>query len=260
MLVDWFTVIAQVVNFLVLMWLLKRFLYGPILLAIDAREQRIASELADADTKRTEAEKQRDEFEKKNQAFERQRDMLLKQAADDARAERSRLLDQARQAADILRAKRQEALRVEHQSLCEALSHRAREEVFAIARQALADLAGMTLEERITEVFLGRLRQLDSSQIAKFKSAALRSLLVRTAFTLPAGQRAAIESAVREIVGGKASVQFATAPDLVSGIELSTDGYKVAWSMANYLVSLGMAADELLKQTRAGAKGESKTE
>jgi F-type H+-transporting ATPase subunit b len=52
MLIDWFTVGAQVLNFLILVWLLKRFLYKPILHAIDAREQRIAKELADADAKR----------------------------------------------------------------------------------------------------------------------------------------------------------------------------------------------------------------
>jgi F-type H+-transporting ATPase subunit b len=52
MLIDWFTVGAQVVNFLILVWLLKRFLYKPILHAIDEREQRIAKELADADTRK----------------------------------------------------------------------------------------------------------------------------------------------------------------------------------------------------------------
>jgi F-type H+-transporting ATPase subunit b len=52
MLIDWFTVGAQVVNFLILVWLLKRFLYKPILHAIDERERRIAKELADADTKK----------------------------------------------------------------------------------------------------------------------------------------------------------------------------------------------------------------
>ena len=56
MLIDWFTVVAQVVNFLILVWLLKRFLYKPILDAIDAREKRIASELADADAKKAAAE------------------------------------------------------------------------------------------------------------------------------------------------------------------------------------------------------------
>jgi F-type H+-transporting ATPase subunit b len=72
MLIDWFTVGAQLLNFLVLAWLLKRFLYRPILDALDAREQRIAAELADADAKRAEADKARDEFQHKNEAFDRQ--------------------------------------------------------------------------------------------------------------------------------------------------------------------------------------------
>ena len=59
MLIDWFTVLAQLVNFLILVWLLKRFLYRPILDAIDAREKRIAAELADADAKKDDAEKKR---------------------------------------------------------------------------------------------------------------------------------------------------------------------------------------------------------
>ena len=66
MLIDWFTVGAQIVNFLILVWLLKHFLYKPILNAIDAREKRIAAELADADTKKADAEKERTDFEDKN--------------------------------------------------------------------------------------------------------------------------------------------------------------------------------------------------
>jgi F-type H+-transporting ATPase subunit b len=57
MLIDWFTVVAQAVNFLILVWLMKRYLYQPILKALDAREQRIAAELADADAKKAEAQR-----------------------------------------------------------------------------------------------------------------------------------------------------------------------------------------------------------
>ena len=110
MLIDWFTVGAQALNFLILVWLLKRFLYKPILHAIDAREKRIAAELADADAKRAEAEKARDEFQRKNEEFDRQRAALLSQATDEANAERQRLLDEARKAADALGAKRQDTL------------------------------------------------------------------------------------------------------------------------------------------------------
>ena len=80
MLIDWFTVGAQALNFIVLVWLLKRFLYKPILNAIDAREKRIATELADADAKKAEAQRERDEFQHKNEAFDQQRAALLSKA------------------------------------------------------------------------------------------------------------------------------------------------------------------------------------
>ena len=80
MLIDWFTVGAQAINFIILVWLLKRFLYKPILDAVDAREKRIATELADADAKKAEAEKERDEFQHKNEEFDRQRAALLSKA------------------------------------------------------------------------------------------------------------------------------------------------------------------------------------
>lgn len=83
MLIDWFTVAAQTVNFLILVWLLKRFLYKHILDAIDAREKRIATELADADTKRAEAKLQRDDFEQKNQTFDKQRQEMLTKATEE---------------------------------------------------------------------------------------------------------------------------------------------------------------------------------
>jgi F-type H+-transporting ATPase subunit b len=268
MLIDWFTVGAQALNFLVLVWLLKRFLYQPILDAIDAREQRIAKELADADAKKAEAQKERDVFEHKNEAFDKQRAALLGKATDEAKTEGRKLLDDARQAADALAAKREEALRSEQQSLNEALSRRAREEVFAIARKALADLAGSSLEERMGEVFIRRLREMDARAKAGL-GAALKSApdpaRVRSAFDLPAQQRAVIQNAVNETFSADIRLRFETAPDLVSGIELSTDGQKVGWSIADYLASLEQGVGELLKvkgkpEAKARPKPDAKSE
>ena len=58
MLINWFTVVAQAVNFLILVWLLKRFLYSHVLHAIDEREKGIANQLAEAEAKKAEAQKE----------------------------------------------------------------------------------------------------------------------------------------------------------------------------------------------------------
>jgi F-type H+-transporting ATPase subunit b len=251
MLIDWFTVAAQVINFLILVWLLKHFLYQPILDAIDAREQRIAAELADADAKKAEAKNERDAFQHKNDEFDQQRATLLSQATDEAKAERQRLFTEARSEADALSAKRQDALQRAQQSLNDEITRRTREEVFAIARKTLSDLAGASLEERMSEVFADRLRALDDetkADLAEALNTASAPALVRSAFDLPAEQRAAIQNALNETFPDEIQVRFETAPDVISGIELTTKGRKVAWSIADYLASLENSVGELLME------------
>jgi len=256
MLIDWFTVIAQVINFLILVWLLKRFLYRPILNAIDAREKRITAKIADAAAKEAEAQAQRDEYQRRNEEFDKQRTVRMNQVFEEAKTEREQLLDAARQESEDLRARLQQALRNEQRSLNEDISRRTREEVFAIARQALSDLAGTSLEERMTDIFLERLHELSPAQIDEWKAALKSSpapLQVRTAFKLPAQQHRAIETVVAELLGKEEQVEFHIAPDRVSGIEISANGQKIAWSIADYLDSLARSVDELLK-TRTEAK------
>lgn len=258
MLIDWFTVGAQALNFVILVWLMKRFLYKPILDAIDSREKRIAAALADADAKQSQALGQRDEFQRRSDELERQRAGLIAQATKDAEAERQRLLDEARQAADALSARRQEALRSEAQRLNTALVRRAQQEVLAVARKALADLADANLDERIADVFARRLRALSGAareSIVRALETASHAALVRSAFELPAQQRAAIQSAVNEAFSVDVALRFETDPALVGGIELGANGQKVAWSIADYLASLQKGVDELVQPRPAAGPG-----
>ena len=251
MLIDWFTVGAQALNFLILVWLMRHFLYRPILNAIDAREKKIAAELADAATKKAEAQKERDEFQHKNEEFDRQRAALLTKASDAAKAEGQRLLDQAGKAADDLSAKRQEALTNGALQLDQAIGRRTREEVFAIARITLTDLATASLEAQMADVFTRRLRGLDApgkKGLGDALAAAPGPALVRSTFELPAPQRATIQQALNETFSADVPLRYETSPDLVSGIELSAGGQKVAWSIADYLASLENGVGELLKE------------
>ncbi|MEO8392274.1 MAG: F0F1 ATP synthase subunit delta [Chloroflexota bacterium] len=251
MLIDWFTVGAQVLNFLILVWLLKRFLYKPILHAIDEREKRIAAELADADAQKAEAQKESDEFKHKNEELDQQRAALLSKATDEAQAERERLLDEARKAAVVLSSKLQETARQQEHNLSQAIRRRTQQEVFAIARKALTDLATASLDERLCEVFICNLREMDGQakqSLAETLKTASDPALVRSAFDLPAEQRAAIQKALNETFSAEIHVQFETVPDLISGIELTSNGQKVAWSIGDYLASLEKGVDELRKE------------
>jgi F-type H+-transporting ATPase subunit b len=260
--IDWFTVIAQVINFLILVWLLKRFLYKPILHAIDEREKGIATQLAQAEAKKAEAQQERDDFQHKNEAFDKERAALLKKAADEADGERQRLLDEARKDADALRAKRQDALRNEQRNLSQDIIRWTQKEVFAITRKTLADLAATSLEERMLDVFVQRLRALTGAakeQLAAALKTSTQPVRVRSAFDLPPEQHAAIQKALNETFSADIHLQFEIVPAVVSGIELSTNGQKVAWSIADYLATLEKSTAELLhKDARPESSQEAK--
>ena len=241
MLIDWFTVGAQALNFLILVWLLKRYLYRPVLAAIDAREKTIAKKLADAAARETQAQVASAELHKRNEVFDQEREGLVRKATDEAVAERQHLMESARQDTQLLRSKLTLALAAERGELGRQLAERTQAEVFAVARKALSDLAGTSLEERMIEVFIARLAgagvaagPLGANGVA----APARVALVRSAFEPAPAVQARIAAAVGERLGPNIATRFETSPELICGIELTVDGEKLAWSVAEYLSAL----------------------
>ena len=253
MLIDWFTVGAQALNFIILVWLLKRYLYKPILNAVDVREKRIAAELGDADAEKAEAQKEREEFQHKNEEFDQQRAALSSKATDEAKAEREQLLDDARKAADALNAKRQEALRSDANNLKQAIRRRTQQEVFAIARKALSDLATTSLEERTSEVFTQRLRSMDGkakeglAEALRTTSPSPRSCAAHSTCQ----RRNAEQSKRRSTRTSRLTFTSGSRPRRTWSAGSNSPpkkGQKIAWSIADYLASLEKAVGELLKE------------
>lgn len=258
MMIDWFTVGAQALNFLVLVFLMRRFLYHPVLAAIDKREQRIKAELDDAASKRAEAASERETYERKNSAFASERAALLSKATDEAGAEGKRLREAAREQVDAARSKWQAGLAHQQQALNDALTRQAGAEVFAIARKALKDLATASLEAAMSAAFADRVRAMSPEARDGFKAALAAAdgpALVRSAFELPAEQHAEIQRALNETFSADVPLRFAAAPELIGGIEVSVHGQKLAWSIADYLSSLERGVAELVQQAAGAAAG-----
>ena len=255
--INWFTVIAQVINFLILVWLLKKFLYKPVLDAIDTREKKITARLEDAKNKKDEARKEQDEFTEKNTQFDAQKKELMDKAIADTKVQKDKLLEDARKEVDALHAKQQKAVADMQQNLKKDLVQKTQLEVFGISRKVLTDLASVDLEEQTTKLFISRLEQLKDEEAKQFKDAfksdiklpavGHRPVLIQSAFQLPKKQQTEIEEAVDKILGKETEFEFKTAPEIVSGIELSANGYKLSWSIAAYLDSLQNSISETLK-------------
>jgi len=166
--INWFTVIAQIVNFLILVWLLRRFLYKPILNAIKEREQKIATQLKDSNAKMAQAKKEQDEFKQKNDAFDKQKSGMMAKVASDAETERQKLLEEARNQANALSAKIAEASKKSLEQMKNGIIQKTQDEVFAISRKTLSDLASAGLEEQSAKIFIARLNEFNTEEKKKF--------------------------------------------------------------------------------------------
>ena len=260
--INWFTVIAQVINFLVLVWLLKRFLYKPILNAIDEREKKITGQLKDADDKKAAATKEQDDFNKKNTDFDQQKKALMDKAVADTNAQRDKLLQDAKDEANTLRSSLEKAVKESQQNDELANADKTQKQVFAITKKLLKEMASSNLEDQSVNTFNKRLSSLSEEEKKKFRDAFkanTNTILVRSAFDLSAPQQAAINTAVNDVLATNSTLQFKTSPELISGIELSTNGYKLAWSFADYLHSLQNNLDEM-KKNKPTDEAEKKTE
>jgi F-type H+-transporting ATPase subunit b len=246
-LIDWFTVAAQAVNFLILVWLLRRFLYRPISEHMAERARRIDAQLQEAQHLRDEAAAEREQLEEESARLSAQRDERLRHMREELDATRRAQLKQARAEVDELQARWLDAVQREKEGFLIGLQERVADEIVAVVRRALADLADETLESRMVDRFLARLADLDSEDRERLTTAAQRDsgrLHLRTAFALPAEVRDRVTATVHATIGGDCDLRFEVTPTLLAGLELRAGGQALAWTFDDYLEALTSAVAE----------------
>jgi len=249
-LIDWFTVTAQIVNFVVLILLLKYFLYDRIIEAMDKREEKIRSRLEEAGSKKEQAEQEAESYQNKNAEIERKRKEMLDQARQDAEEERKSLIKQGRQEIEETRQRWRESVEKEKGAFLRDLRQLAATQVYAISRQALQELADAELEQQVVEVFLSKMQEMPDEKKHTMAEAIQNegdTATVRSGFELSSKLRRKITEGVRNSLTEHAEISYETAPDMIMGIELKSGGEKVAWSLQSYLNGLEQRAKEALE-------------
>jgi len=235
MLIDWFTVAAQIVNFLILVWLLKKLLYGPILRAIDDREAGIAAQLSDAAAKEARAREQGLLYDAKLREFEREHDAMLERVRDEADRTRAEMLEAAREQIRDLETKWRAELDRQRNEFLTELRGRASKEILALTARVVSDLASAGLQNCAVEVFLDKLHALDEPARAHLTQG---ELCVRSAAELPEAARQRIQRVLEERLATAVSLRFEQSPGMGLGLELRGDGWRVGWNSESYLETL----------------------
>ncbi len=255
--IHWFTFFAQIINFLVLVWLLKRFLYGPITRAMTEREQKIAAKLNDADAAKLAAQQEASAHAAKIQELEQTRENLFAEAKVEVQQWQTEHIQAARHDVEKTRKEWFDGLIREQDAFVQELQRRIAEHVYDATRKILSEIADANLEVQATTAFLHQLEQLEPPAKQELMSALNESenkVVIVSAFPLPTEQRERILNALKEKLSADVQVQFACHSESICGIELKFSGRKLSWTISEALETL---EDDLSLMLQAGLVYES---
>jgi F-type H+-transporting ATPase subunit b len=243
--IDWLTVAAQIINFLILVWLLKRFLYQPVLSVMAEREEGIAARIEQAGEQKSQAEEEKRAYREKIEELEQAREERLGDARSRAAREHARLLEEARHEIDKQRKNWREDLHREEEELRRTLRHELAESATAIAQQALADLADVRLEEQLVASFLRRVKALPEEERRRIVEDSPR-LRLTSAFDLDQQARDKLRAGLGDVFDTSVKLEITRDPKLICGIELVGSNQKVGWSVRDYLAEFEERIQALL--------------
>jgi len=153
--IDWWTLALETINFLILVWLLQRFLYKPVMGIVARRRQEMDAAFADAEDARRQTEAEATTYREKIAAAEAERLDLIQTVHAEMDEERTKMLAEARQEADELLSKQRQAIATERTGALEDLREGAADLAVSLATTLLREAANGS----VAETFLERLRQ-----------------------------------------------------------------------------------------------------
>jgi F-type H+-transporting ATPase subunit b len=247
MFIDWITVAAQIANFLVLIWLLKHFLYRPILDGIDRREADIADRVARAEAMRMQAEAAGTAHHAALTALGNEKADILEAARVAVAQEQDTLRQDARAAIEREHAEWREQIQNQRAAFLAKLSATGSQAIFSLTAKALKDLADVKLEDHIAEQIESRLSKL-GPDLRQAAQAADGAVMV-SSFTLNEARKDSLRRAFSQAIDG-VDLIFRTDPEGPLGLTLRMDGLQLGWTVESYLDELDKALSAQLDDAK----------
>ena len=235
MLIDWFTVAAQIVNFLILIWLLNRFLFRPIRSAMAQREQKMAEALHRAEQAEQQAQARTLALEREKAALANAREGLMADARQEVDRWREAAMDQTRQEVASLREAWMTSMSRERQAFLDRLKRQVAQQVVQIGEKTLRDLSDQGLNRQVLRVFLEKVSDRRDELNTR---AAKRGLVVQSGIPLDDRDTGTLTARLAEWFPDAAPVNFESHPELGLGIQLVVGDRTAAWHLADYLQDL----------------------
>lgn len=247
--IDWSIVVFEVLNFGVLVWLLKRFLFRPVAKALQERREAIEAQRHEVEAREAAAEQVRREFEDRVRGLDQRARTTIEQAMEEGRQRRADAIDEGRsKAREMLDEAREEIATGRRQAL-----HELRREVLGLASAAATRVVRDMSERSVTRAFTRRAAHALQDAARDLGEAAIE------VWVPPDEDTDAIVAELHDELG-PVVLRVNTDPELVAGVRLVAGGREVESSAsaslaAWYAEQLGEQEDDIVEVAAASAAG-----
>jgi F-type H+-transporting ATPase subunit b len=225
---DWTTFFLEILNFVILVWLLGRFLYQPVLDIIEQRRARIQQALDDAELTQAQTQSLKHQYENRLGDWEQEKAEAHQQLMLTLRAERQQALEQLQ----LALAQEQEKVRIlnerQAQEANQAAERTSLTQGAAFSARLLSQLACPQLEERIVDLVLESLAQLPAEQVERLRQNGQAELIeITSAYPLDDGRQQRLSAALTRLLAGPCSPRFQQRPDLLAGLRIAIGPWRL---------------------------------
>lgn len=218
--IDWWTLGLQTVNVLILIAILARFLFRPVIAIMDERRAAAAKVLSDAEGEKAKAVAAREQAEAESARIAASRDAVMKRAAEDAAAEREAALATAREEADQVRSSAETEMRWARAAEEAEASDRSARLAVDVARKLMDRLPDSAKVDGFVDGLAKALASLPEASRGDFAPGATPKLLAPRALT--AAEDKSCRAALAQAIGRPVEFTLAVEPDVIAGLEIET--------------------------------------
>jgi F-type H+-transporting ATPase subunit b len=238
---NWSTVLLQILDFVIMAFVLWRFLFKPVVRILDQRSARVTSALTDAEQKQQAAEAMRTEYESKLAEAEEQVVVMQQQGQEELARARREVLDETRQELTAMRGNADNEIREARQQAVFQHRQALGQLITSLSARMIREATSDGFQEGALEQFIKRLAALPEEEYRQAKQLGtedeVRVELV-SAHEMEPGRRARIEAQVKELAGQPIEIAYRVDPSLVAGATLRFGDLVIDGSLAGQLERL----------------------
>lgn len=226
-----YTIIAQLINFSVLLFILNKFLYKPVLKTMDKRREDIKNKIEETQNKLEESDKLKEEYFNKLQEVEKENITLRKQALEDIKKFKDSELQKVKEDISLKKDKFNDYLDLEQKSLIENFNENLSDLFVEYSNNILRVLANSTLQGEIVNNFMQKINDLTDEKVESVNKLNVEDIYISSNDELTDKQKDFIKDSLVKKGFKFKDIQYTVDKKLILGIELKAKSYVLSWDV-----------------------------